>query len=292
MQFQSSVPPVWRDATFWAENGSMSNSELARKFGGSEAAYRKWRDKFSPKPNGNMGIVAADLHYPLHDKDLLDNFLRYVHCMQPSIFIFLGDSLDMQPISHWLHDGKKRGSMEGLRLKKDYDGFQRDVLDKLELPDGCRKIWLEGNHEKWVRDYIDQNPEAEGFLEVENNIDISDWEIYRYGQHATVGNARFIHGAYTNLHCAHKTVQVYGTDVYFGHCHSLQTHALATPVGDNPIIGTEIPCMCDLNPSYAEDRPNAWVQGFGTFYLVGDNVQMYVTRANDGKFVAPDGKSY
>jgi hypothetical protein len=293
MSYQPSAPPVWRDAIFWEQNAGRSYAELAREFGASDRVYAKWHKKFSPQKIAQKckGIVSADLHYPSHDQKLLDNFLRYVDDTKPGIFVFLGDNLDMQPISHWLHDGKKRGSMEGLRLKNDYEGFQRDVLDLLELPDGCRKIWLEGNHEKWVRDYIDLNPEAEGFLEVENNIDLSDWEIYPYGQHATVDDARFIHGAYTNLHCAYKTVQVYGHDVYFGHCHSMQTHTLATPVGDNPIIGTEIPCMCDLNPAYAEDKPNAWVQGFGTFY-VADSLQMYITHAKDGVFVAPNGTIY
>lgn len=302
-----------KDREFWEIHCAESGEEIARQMNGDGGSWRKrlraakvrypelaWRVNRNAKcaeaqipQKTQVGIAMFDLHYPLDNKRFTENWLDFVRDMCPDIFIFGGDNLDMTPVSHWLLDKHKRGSLEGKRLKADYTGFKLDILRELVLPDDCRKIWLYGNHEDWLNQYIDSNPEMEGLLELEEHIDLGDWERYRYGQHAKVGSLKFIHGAYTNLHHAHKTAQVYGCNVIYGHIHTGQEHTFTTPCDSLPFIGRSVGCGCDLNPSYSRDKPNSWEHQILLFYVRSDgSFNLYPITAINGCFTAPNGKTY
>jgi hypothetical protein len=247
----------------------------------------------SNRTDGTRGIAVFDLHYPQHDQRLWSNILRFVEDFRPDVFAWGGDNLDMEPVSHWLKN--RRGTLEGKRLKQDYLGFCRHILAPLEarLPVECRRIWHDGNHEDWVDQYIDEHPEAQGFLEVEHNLPLEGWEYYDYGMVSRVGKLHIMHGEYTLLHNAYKTVDVYERNIIYGHGHTYQAHTKTTPLDGESHTAVQIPCACKLNPHYRLHKPNAWLNGFAVFHVrPNGDFNLYPVIAVDGCFTAPNGTYY
>lgn len=240
-----------------------------------------------------VGIAVFDLHHPHHVKKLWKNILRFTEDIKPDIWVFGGDNEDLEVVSHWV--GNKRRRVEGKRLKKDYDDFNRDILDPLEaiLPAEAERVFMLGNHEDWVEQYIDEHPEMEGFAEIRNNLHVDNWQVFDYGNVYTNGKLNFMHGTYINIHNAYKTVQVYGKNIVYGHGHTFQAHTMTTPIGVESHMAMQVPCACDMNPHYALNRPNAWLNGFAVFYLQPDgSFNLFPVIATDSAFIAPNGKLY
>lgn len=232
------------------------------------------------------GICVFDLHFPKHNKKLWESILKVCKKIKPDYFIFGGDNLDMDEVNHWeLDRGNKRG-MEGKRLRRSYDNFQTEILGRLQLPDYCRKIFMFGNHELWLEQYIDKIPELEGFAEIERNIDLKDWEIIPYRQTVKVGKIYFHHGEYTGKHHASKMVDTFERNIVYGHLHSQQSYTKVTPIDCQPHTAISMPCACEVNPQYMKDRPSAWVNGFGVFYIHPDNnFNIYPVISSNGHFI-------
>ena len=241
------------------------------------------------------GIAVFDLHYPHQNKTLWDNILKFTKDFKPDVFVLGGDNLNMDAVDHWKMEKGQKRPLEGRRLKKEYAGFTKDILDPLEkiLGENTRKIWMYGNHEEWVDRYIDKHPEAEGILELENFIDLEDWETYPYGITAKVGKLYFHHGQYVNKYSAAKTMEVYGRNIVYGHGHTHQTYTKITPIDSEAHSATQAPCACNMNPDYMKNGPSAWVNGFVVFYIQPNgNFNLYPVVAPKGKFTAPSGKQY
>lgn len=253
-----------------------------------------WFGGVPEAPKVRRGLALYDLHYPTHHKGMWANFLKFVEDFQPDFFVFGGDNLDLEVISHWV--GNKRRRIEGKRLVNDYKGFNTNILKPLMevLPEDCEKVFLYGNHEDWVGQYIDEHPEVEGFLEIANNLNLDGWFTEDYGNTYQIGKLHFMHGEYINIHNAHKTVQVYGRNMVYGHGHTYQAHTMTAPLDAESHTAIQLPCACNLNPHYRLNKPNAWVNGFGTFYLYpSGNFNLFpVIAQKDGSFIAPTGIEY
>jgi predicted MPP superfamily phosphohydrolase len=235
-----------------------------------------------------IGIAVYDLHYPEHFKYLWENIFTLTTELKPDYFILGGDNMDMQSLSHWIHDKGESRKLEGKRVKKDYDDFNRDIIDPLNaiLKPTCEKHFLEGNHEEWAEQYIDRNPQSEGFYEVRNNLNIKDWKHYRYGEICKIGKMYFIHGTYTNDAHAKKHVNTYEHNIFYGHMHDHQIYTKVTPIDNDTHMGMSIPCCCTTNPDYAKHKPNRWVNGFLIFYVYENEFfQPFPIISVDGKFL-------
>ena len=214
------------------------------------------------------------------------NIVKLCQELKPDFFVFGGDNMNMDSVDHWLHDKGDKRHLEGKRLKNEYLSFQADILDTLKLPKHCRKIYLLGNHEDWLEKHIDKMPEMEGFAEIERNLDLKEWEIYKYGKCAKVGKIYFHHGEYVNKYSSAKTVDTFGRNIVYGHGHTLQVYTKITPIDAEAHCATQMPCACDLNPEFMRNRPSAWLNGFGVFYIhPNGNFNIYPIVASGGHFV-------
>lgn len=217
-------------------------------------------------------VVLADIHYPKHDPKALAVAEKIIAEVKPHRIIYLGDALDMTPISHWLK-GKIK-TLEGLRLKKDYDGFNQ-VLDRhMTLAKGTLKevVYIEGNHETWVTDAIDEDPSKEGFFDLALNLKFKERGIkfVRLNDTFKLGKLYLTHGYYTNQHHAAKTVGETEKSTMYGHAHTNQQHTKVTMINSDAHMGICIPCLCRMNPDYAANKPNNWIQGIGIVYTTKD----------------------
>jgi len=300
----------WRE--FWEDNAHKSGEAIAREFNGDGGSWRKriraaketypemnWFESPLAKPVKTQmktlkGILGADLHYPAYNKKLWKNFLEFVSDFDPDFLDFVGDVLDIDAISHF--DKNKPRILEGKRLKKDYNGCQKDIVTPIEscVSENCELIWQFGNHEVRVNKYIDEHPEGEGFYEIANNIDFSRWTVLDYKKLHKIGNLGITHGNYTNQFHAKKMLDVFGCDIVYGHMHSFQTHTGVTASDKTPKIAWQIPCMCDLDQEYCKDTPKAWLNGFAIVYIQPDgSYNLYPIIADkNGSFIAPNGVKY
>ena len=71
----------------------------------------------------------------------------------------MGDQMSLDCKSFW--NKKKPLLKEGQRLIKDYNNFNRDILEVHERITGpeTRRVFMIGNHENRVQSYVDENPE-------------------------------------------------------------------------------------------------------------------------------------
>lgn len=216
------------------------------------------------------GIFAPDMHYPLHDEAAMKILFDFAKDFKPDYFILGGDQLDMGSISYY--NKKKPKLVEGERLKNDYIDFQEDVLDKLDsiLPSGAEKYFMIGNHEYRVDRLIECEPQHEGFIEVENNLKLDDWNVVDMNDFIKIGKMVFIHGIRYNKYFSRYNLIDYNENIFCGHVHKLQMFTKCSPIDGQPKIGVGVPCLCDTNPEWKRGSPNDWLNGFMFWYQYPD----------------------
>lgn len=220
-------------------------------------------------------IAVYDLHWPYVDWPTW-NIVTQVAAEYRDVlggFIFGGDQLNLDYISH--HNKGKRLNQENGRIKRDVLEFDRRILSPLEskcLPKGIEKIWLTGNHEHWVTQYIEENPEVEGCIEPETLLRLNErgWRVLACGERYKVGKLSFIHGETLtgkgNQACtyhAKKAVEMYCGSVVYGHTHAPQMYTKVLPYDEKEKwAGWCSPIAGRTNASYLRNAPTAWLNGF------------------------------
>ena len=264
------------------DNPSIGRDRLARDNDISNQKARFYiqlfREMHKSKPKViKRGVALFDIHYPYHDKASMSIVKQFIADFKPYHLIYGGDQLDLGCISH--HNKGKVRLTENTRLKKDYKGFQEKILTPIEkvLPRDCKKYFMIGNHEYWVERLIDDNPQLEGLVEVEENLDLSKYSIIPFNESLTIGDMTFIHGIYCSKYFAEKTVGIYGTNVFCGHLHSNQVFTKISPLKTLPKSGVGVGCLCNKNPEYMKNKPNAWIHQFLYFYIYDDGSFTYYT---------------
>ena len=246
-------------------------------------------------------VLLPDIHYPYHDESCLNAVFHFLKWFKPDEVVLLGDAMDMTAASHWLEEKGKRRTLENKRIKKEYDGFDKDILSKLEkiLPKNCKRVYLGGNHEDFIYQVVEKNPRFEGMLEPEIVLNLAErgwkwipWQVKDKDGGSSIGTYRVgkllvFHGMYTNMYHAKKTVGAFSRSVAYGHTHDVQLYAEAH-VDDLRSYHTaqSIGCLCKKSPAYMKGFANRWVNAFGIVYVLPDgNYNLYVPIIIKGKFV-------
>lgn len=199
-------------------------------------------------------------------------FLSFVKDYQPDTVVLLGDQLNASSISHW-NDDKPRNK-EGIRLIDEMDLHALEVLDMIDryVPN-ARRIWHKGNHERFIDDFLLKHPELEGIVDPVKYLRLKDrgWEVYDHKELSRVGKVYFTHGEYaTGKYHARRMLDLYQRNIRYGHRHTYEV-AIGTSAADQKDFHTAVavPCLANLNPSYAQNKPNNWINGF----LWGENTK-------------------
>jgi len=234
-------------------------------------------------------VLLPDIHYPEHDNKSLEAIKMFLIDFKPDFLVYQGDQLDMGVISHWNQDKKRQVELK--RLKKDYDGFNDEVLTPFENIVGkkCKKKWITGNHEDWAKQYIDKNPQLEGIIEPEIclNLEKRGYEIIPLNGVLKLGKLSVIHGFYWNQYHSAKHAGAFNGSVVYCHTHTVQEFMKTSPVdSDDFRTATCLPCLCNLSPEYTKGRPNSWVHGFGIVYLYPNgNFNLYRVLIINNQFI-------
>ena len=218
-------------------------------------------------------IFLTDLHYgyerkggrivPLHDEKALAIVLKFVKDFKPHEIICGGDMLDCGAISH--HNDRKPGRIEGLRLFSDAQELQAKLLKPLEATK-ANLTYIEGNHEDWLNQLVEENPGLGGALDLRRLLSLGPrWRLIRQGGLYNLGKLTFLHGDQLSggEHVAKSAVVQYERSVRFGHFHTYQAYTKTSAVDiKQGRTGICVPCLCGKAPGYGKSRANRWMQGF------------------------------
>lgn len=248
------------------------------------------------------GIILADLQFPNDNPVLLNNVEKYMASRRWDFLVYLGDMLDMDAISHHAMESGEFRALEGKRLKKDYEAFEKILRRHRKIVGReCQVYYFFGNHEEWAERLIDHMPTLEGFIEPENNLPFEELKIKVIPprQVMKIGNLHFIHGdidkgSFGSIHHAKKVVDLYGRSVVYGDKHTQQVFTKASPLGIRDTHAAwAIPCLADTQPKWNRGKPTAWINGFGVFYIRDDrNFNLYTIVAVNNVFTCPSGYTY
>lgn len=249
-----------------------------------------------------LWVAAYDIHYPATHKPTLDALLDFLGRNSVDGFVFGGDQFDNACISHH-NRGKGLYKLPG-QYAAETKGFDKNILSPIEglLPEDAERVWIEGNHDNWEFELVETHPELLGTIERPVLLDIQErgWKYVPMGTCFKKGELTIIHGeALTGVgnqaagvH-AKKALEIYCTNVLYGHMHAPQSFTKVLPSDTNrkwmswcsPILG-------DVNPKYLENRPTAWLNGFTIIEFRDKGLfNVYPIVVIDGKF-SYGGKIY
>jgi hypothetical protein len=247
-------------------------------------------------------LAAYDIHWgylrigghkkALHDDKAIGCMLKFAADFRPDVFILGGDGLDCGVISH--HHKGKPGATEGLKLLADATEFGDQVLRPIEALKPKELVYITGNHEDWLNQFVEEHPTLEGIVDLETILKLKGWKVIPQGGHYNLGKLTFLHGDQISggMNAARKAVIDFERSVRFGHYHTHSVFTKCSPLdAKNAKTGVIVPCLCRKDPPYMKGKPNTWLQGFNWGYVgAGGMFQDYVQIIIDGKTTSPDGK--
>jgi len=236
----------------------LNNREIARIVNCSEKTVSRYagsftdRCKFKTSKDVDMfeiqkTVLLPDIHHPYYDERVMDSVGEFMVDYQPHEIVYMGDQLSLDCISGW--NKNKPLLKEGQRLIKDYENFDRDILQVHERITGSetRRTFMIGNHEERVNWYIEQHPELEEIIDIDRNLKLTErgYRIVPFKYHAT------------------KTLEAFEGNVVYAHVHNPQMYAKVSPVDRKGYhTATSLPCLCNIQPDYKKNSPNFWINGF------------------------------
>jgi hypothetical protein len=116
---------------------------------------QKWTK--STVPDGSVIGVLSDIHVPSHDEAAVRIAIECMEFAGVTHVVLNGDIADCGPASR--HEGKRK------RALLDEGHLKESVAAGLWIFDWARTrpcVYILGNHEAWVENYIEQSPEVKG----------------------------------------------------------------------------------------------------------------------------------
>lgn len=232
-----------------------------------------------------MILVFSDAHDdPSVNQDRFMWLGEVIAERQPDTIIQLGDFLSMDSLSRW--DKDKRLKIEGRRYNRDIESG-RSAIGKMlqpiaDLQQRQRRMkkalynptvyWFEGNHEYWIRQYVDYNPELDGQISYRKDLGWPDsWEFIRYPDLAYIQGLYFTHipmtkgGALMSPYICHRALEMFEGSVIFGHTHEFQV-ATKTRFGGHQYTALNTGCLFNETPDYAYGKQNNYWRGVFLIY--------------------------
>lgn len=254
----------------------LNNREIARIVGCSEKTVSKYagsfsdRCKFKTSEEGDLfeiqkTVLLPDIHHPHIDDRVMEALNQFIFDYCPNELVYMGDQMSLDCISSW--NKKKPLLKEGQRLLKDYENFDKDILQIHEnlTTKNTKKTFMIGNHEERVNWYVEEHPELENLIDIDRNLNLTErgYKIIPFNGIYKLGKLSVIHGFYWNKYHAAKTLEAFEGNVVYGHVHNPQMYAKVSPIDRKGYhTATALGCLCNIKPDYKKNAPNFWQNGF------------------------------
>lgn len=244
-------------------------------------------------------VIIPDGHVDPNDP-LMARFTwlgRLIAERQPDYVVELGDFSSVSALSHW--DQDKRQLMEGRRYQLDME-YTRDAIRRMSVPveevqatqrRGKRRVYLpeyikvEGNHELWVRKYIERRPELDGQLDFmqdseyfEALFDCHKKTYIPFEEYAIREGVAFCHSPLaangrpiSGKYAVYRALELFDTSVIFGHLHRLESAALYQHGSQRRLRRSlSTGCFFSHEPPYALGAAHNHWRGVVVATLLGD----------------------
>jgi len=176
----------------------------------------------------SVTLILPDIQYPYHDKLALSKLLQVAKDIQPDTILQIGDGIDFPTVSRWAKDT----ALEYAPILQEHiDGFKGLLTDFREACPNSDMIWLEGNHDLRLKQFVTTYAPALGSLralEIENLFGLAELGVkYRKGPLRVGTNTYAVHGHESGGYAGTpnawdlKFTKRYGSDsnYIFGHTH-------------------------------------------------------------------------
>ena len=242
-------------------------------------------------------IVLPDVHLPFEDKATMRAVESYISDHKWDGWLQLGDLIDFNELSRFEASNNRLDKVGA--IQKSY-AATASFLDRHRALIGlkARMVYIEGNHEDRITQYLEKNPEGVGMLEVPEALQLArrhiEWvPFWSTGKLFRLGNAYFCHGRATGANHARKMLDKYGVCLYGGHMHSVEFASKERWGDDKTLEYGSLGCLCRYDQKYLRGNPTAWQQSFSVLYLQPNGYyNIYPVRIFRSRFVSPEGKEY
>jgi UDP-2,3-diacylglucosamine pyrophosphatase LpxH len=239
-----------------------------------------------------LHVILPDIHHPEHNKPAVGAVFSFMEDKKEIIdgVILLGDNQHCSNFSR--HTKGKPRLRERGGIEKDFRTFNNDILKPIEaiIRPGTKKTFFLGNHEDWLEQWLDEHPEFEGLVSIDQALKLTErgWEVVPRGEHRQVGKAYLMHGDQigSGSNVAKKLVESFCATCIMGHVHAFNVHTKSSQAKDlSKWLGVTLPTLGTMTPEYAKGRPNSFINGFGIVELwPNDFINIYVPIIFDGQF--------
>jgi len=263
-----------------------------------EKAVLKWKIKKSKvihyKSSGiKKALFWPDTHIPHQNEPSCKAILKLMEDEKFDIMSIVGDFMDLGCIGHW--DRNKHRTLELKRLKNDYI-IGNALLDEIDsrLPKKCEKHYLDGNHEDWAYDLLEEMPALEGMIEPTSQLQLVErgYNLHKYNELLKLGRLYVTHGIYAGANPIKKHLDELKVNILFGHTHTLGMRLSSSIAREIAFAGYNIGAVCDLSPDFMRKRPNSWTHGFAIGYFFPNGYfDVQLIRIVQGKCIV-NGKVY
>lgn len=237
---------------------------------------------------------------PHHDKSRFELLGRLIVDRRPDVIVQGGDFASMESLSHW--DQNKRLLIEGRRVKNDL--YSARVawhmvatyiweLQEKQVKAKTKKyrpglVWFEGNHEDWVRQWMERTPEMDGMIDLKDQLELDSFTDFAFVDyvpwkevrvydgilfcHAPIGRTGPIYSKYIS---ARALTDVTNIPIIFGHTHRKQEDTIARFDGEGRIKVIRAingGCFFETWPHYAEGNTNDYWQGVLLIHVYEDGL--------------------
>lgn len=218
---------------------------------------------------------------PYMDKTHLYHIARHIKATKPDIIMHGGDLWDAASLCHHVDNATYKARRKPT-LKDDLTSLQ-ETLEILTGESGRDDFQITlGNHENWLWQFEDKNPELFGFAQESFDalFKATGWTVHPYGRYVDIGGVNFTHcplnlmgkhrgGENTAKLATTKAVQ----DVVFGHTHRFSHHQEAKDGNDVYVIALNAGCTMPegYRPDYAIG-PLGWYYGAVEFVIQAGHI--------------------
>tara|TARA_Y100000310_G_scaffold236502_1_gene239679 strand:+ start:1845 stop:2588 length:744 start_codon:yes stop_codon:yes gene_type:complete len=239
---------------------------------------------------GFKAVILPDVHIHSNGYDkVYDVAKNFVRNFKPDKVYLLGDFADCRSLSHWDLDKKRKIDGDSHRNELDVLGRELDYLQKYSK----EVIWLAGNHEHWVDQYLDNHPEVEGLIEYPKLLRLKERGIkwVPYNDLYKVGQLYMTHGMYAGEHHAKMHLTKLGCNVVYGHVHRSQVYSV-NMVMQKSMKAYGLGCLCNKKPAFLRGKAGSWDHQLAVLYVASNGeFNLYPIDIINHRFYF-NGKSY
>lgn len=219
-------------------------------------------------------LILPDVQYPFHDHVILAKLIKVVRERQPDQIVQIGDGIDFPQVSRW---SKGKAEEYSHTLWQHIEGFGALLEEVREAAPKAKIIWLEGNHDARLGDYLSTYAapvSAFPVLEMPALFRLDELSIkYESGPLRIATNVYALHGHESGGYCASasawdaKFTKRYGSDKSFVFGHTHQPFLITRAFGYNGKVSPRFTLnagsiMDPVAATYVKDGAVSWVPSF------------------------------